>query len=371
MKKYVLPKIKLDVDLDRPFYEPGRAFAAPSKPPISSANRWPTPACKSRFRAPTSRPTPLANVEARTDAKGAAAFTFSLPASLVGREQDSGDAAISVAVTVEDTAGQTQAKTLRRIVTGQPIRIEVIPESGTLVRGMSNTVYLFTSYPDGRPARTRISISGVDQELVTGDLGVASLEVTPAEDRVAWTIRARDDQGLSGRKEVTLQCGQAAEDFLVRTDKAVYDGGETIRILALGGGSQPVFIDAIKDGQTIVTDQLEMTQGRGQYEFDLPPELSGTIELCAYRYGVSGLPVRKSRVLYVRPAADLQVRTELDRPEYRPGDKAQLRFTLTDAQGRPAPGALEPGGGRRGGFLGAQPIAGTAGDVFFGWRTSC
>ena len=340
VKKYVLPKFKLDVELDLPFYEPGARVHGSVQAGYFFGKPVADACVQVALQGTDVSPTPLAATEVRTDPQGAATFSVTVPAALVGREQDSGDAAISVAVTVEDAAGQTQTKTVRRIVTTEPIRIEVIPEAGTLVRGVGNTVYLFTSYPDGRPARTRIAVSGFEHELTTGELGVASLDFKPKDDRTTWTIRASDEGGLSGRKEVTLECGRAAEDFLVRTDKAVYDGGQTIRILALGGGSQPVFLDLLKDGQTLVTDQLEMARGRGQYEFDLPPELSGTIELCVYRYGAAGLPVRKNRVLFIRPAADLQVRTELDRPEYRPGDQARLQFTLTDAQGRPAPGAL-------------------------------
>src|SRR5439155_23171809 len=53
-----------------------------------------------------------------------------------------------------------------------------------------------------------------------------------------------------------------------------------------------------------------------------------------------GLPVRKSRVLFIRPAGHVAIRTELDKAEYRPGASAKLQFTLTDGHGKPAPGAL-------------------------------
>jgi type II secretory pathway pseudopilin PulG len=340
VKKYVLPKIKLDVELDRPFYAPGARVHGR----IRAAYFFGKPVADANVRVVVQGASPaaaqLVSVEARTSADGTGTFEFTIPQSLVGSEQEAGDATIRIAVTIQDTAGQKQTKSLRRTVTTNPIRIEVIPESGRLVPGLPNTVYLFTSYPDGRPARTRISVSGIDRELATGDLGITSLEVSPSNERVSWTIVACDEQGLSGRKDVALDCGQAADDFLVRTDKAVYAGGETMHLVALGGGNEPVFLDLIKDGQTIMTDQMSLANGRGQCDWDLPPELCGTLELCTYRYGAAGLPVRKSHVLFVKPGGGLQVRTDLDRPEYRPGDKAVLRFTLTDAQGRPAPGAL-------------------------------
>ena len=225
-------------------------------------------------------------------------------------------------------------------MTAQPIHIEVMPESATLVKGVANFVYLYTSYPDGRPAQTRIAISGIHEEISSDRLGVARVELTPDTDRVAWTVRATDDEGKTANREVVLTCGRSFDDFLLRTDAAVYDGGATLHVLVLGYGNGPVFLDLIKDGQTMLTDLVPMAGGRGQYDFDLPPDLFGTIELSAYHYGGSGLPVRKTQVIYVRQARAVKIETTLDRQEYRPGKPAKIHFSLTDGQHRPMPGAL-------------------------------
>ncbi len=340
VKKYVLPKFKIAIKLDEPYYEPGQMvrgtvqtdyfFGKPVEHgeievDVQTADVW-----KVQFE----------QITARTDAEGTADFQFRVPDSLFGREQLEGDAEIAVKVTVRDGAGQKESKTVRRIVTAQPIRVEVIPEGGSLVRDVPNTVYLFTSYPDGQPAKTRIAVTGIERELVTNDYGVVSIELTPEGDEVAWIVRATDDEGRIGRREVTLRCGPPTGDFLVRTDKAVYDGGETMHVLALGAGVEPVFIDLIKDGQTMLTDVIEMKSGPGEYQFDLPPGLFGTVELYAYRYNESGLPVGKRRAIYVRQARSVEIETALDKKEYRPGEQAKLTFKLTGKGGKPAPGAL-------------------------------
>src|SRR5262249_53381526 len=186
-----------------------------------------------------------------------------------------------------------------------PIKIEVIPEAGKLVYCTENRVYVFVSYADGRPiSKARVSVSGIEKEFVTSDLGVVS--ITGATSRM--TITARDAQGHSGSRSVELPLAETGEDFLVRTDRAVYNGGDTMHISAWGFGVEPVFIDLIKDGQTLLTTTIERPPGKpgsaeaGELKLDLPPELSGTVLLCAYRYGKEGLPVRKTRVLYIRPA---------------------------------------------------------------------
>ena len=88
-----------------------------------------------------------------------ASFEIVLPESLARREQDSGDARFTLNVTLSDTAGQKQTKSVARAVTADPIHVEVIPEAGTLVAGVANRIYLFASYPDGRPAQVRLAIS--------------------------------------------------------------------------------------------------------------------------------------------------------------------------------------------------------------------
>ncbi len=339
VKKYSLPKYKIDLEFDRPYYEPGERVRGT----VTATYFFSQPVSGAEVDVQLESTAPVATIgqlSTRTDAVGKASFDFTLPQSLAGRTQDSGAARISLTVKLRDAAGQEQTKTETRLVTDQSIQIEVVPEAGRLVKGLVNTVYLFTNFPDGRPARTRIAISGVERELTTSEQGLAVLEFTPTAERTQWTIRASDEQGKIGRREVMLDRGAAGNDFLVRTDRAVYQGGETIQIATLGPGQEPVYIDLIKDGQTIATDAIRMANGRGQYQFDLPPELFGTVELCAYRFSAEGLPVRKTRVIYVHQARGVNLRAQLDRDQYRPGDRAKVSFTLTDDRGQPAPGAL-------------------------------
>ena len=340
VKKYVLPKFRVDVSLDQPYYQPGQKAHGTVDARYFFGKPVENAAVEIVVEARDVAAETVCRLERRTNAAGAAEFEFSLPDELVGREQLSGSAEIAVHATAVDSAGQKASKSVSRVVTAQPIRIEVMPESASLVRGVANFVYLYTSYPDGRPAETRIAVSGIHDELASDRLGIARVELTPDSDQVDWTVRATDANGKTASREVILTCGRSADDFLVRTDAAVYDGGATLRVVVLGGGDEPVFLDLIKDGQTMLTDMVPMAGGRGQYAFDFPSEVFGTIELSAYRYGAAGLPVRKTQVIYVRQAGAVKIETALDRREYRPGKSAKLHFALTDGQHRPVPGAL-------------------------------
>ncbi|MCC7408740.1 MAG: hypothetical protein IT442_11760 [Phycisphaeraceae bacterium] len=344
VKKYVLPKFKVDVELDKPFCQPGDLLRGQvgaryyfGKPLAGAAID--VQMQSTDFQEPVVQ---LPRIYADPDGK--AKFELRIPTWLAGREQDSGNARVLITVTVTDTAGQQQSRTLDRAVVSEPMQIEVIPEDGELVQGIPNTLYLLVTYPDGTPAQADLDVTGIEQSVRTSDAGVTQVEFTPLSQTLALTIRATDKQGLTGLRRVTLTCGKGTADFITRVDRAVYDGGQSIRVTVLSGSAasrQPVYMDLIKDGQTMLTTSAEFKDGRAEQVIDLPPDLSGTLQLITYRYDAdTGLPVRKSRVIYVRPARQIDVQTTLDRPEYRPGDQAQLSLQLRDAQGEPVPGAI-------------------------------
>jgi hypothetical protein len=341
VQRYVLPRLKVEIDTDQPFYAPGAVLRGNVRARYVHGEPVRRGTATVVLTADVIGPKPLGSWDLTLDEDGKAALECPLPDVLAGRPQEAGDARVAVAVTVRDPAGQTQSRTITRVVTANPIRIEVIPEAGTLVAGRPNTIHVLTTLPDGRPAQARVRIAGFDHELPTNELGVADFAFTPRGDGgEEWTVEATDAAGHTGRRTVKLECGQPGSEYLVRTDKAVYRGGEPLRVVALGGGREPVFLDLIKDGQTVLSESIAMDGGRGALEMTLPAELSGPIELCAYRYGPDGLPVHKSRIIYVQPASALKIQTTFDRAEYRPGDRAHLAIALCDAQGKPAPGAV-------------------------------
>jgi hypothetical protein len=340
VKKYVLPKFKIGVELSQPFFEPGAKVSGKVQAayffgkPVAGAN------VDIEVVTTDVAPRVIKTLNFQTDASGNGSFVFLLPDRLVGREQQSGDARVTLQVLVTDSSGQKEAKATTCTVTNRPLRIEVIPEAGQLVRNVPNRIYVYTSYADGRPAKARVAVSGLEKELATNDLGVTSFELPAEQTGTQWTFRATDGQGRVARETVSLAYGAGNSDFLVRTDKAVYNGGDTAHIVALGSGKEPVFVDIIKDGQTVLTETMELTNGRGTCQVDLPADLFGTVELCAYRLGAASLAVRKTRVVYIRPAGQLNIKTTLDHDEYRPGGKARLNIALSDDKGQSIPGAV-------------------------------
>ncbi len=352
VRNYVLPKIKLSVQLNKSFYQPGDLLRGTIEvdytfgKPVAGGNVQIRATVvelndqADRAKLPLSRNT-AELMEAKTDTQGQAEFEFRVPEIADRDWQDRQTMTLSFDITAQDSAGQRNEWTERTIITRSPIHIDLIPEQKTLATGIANKIYVYTTYADGRPAKTRVAISGLDQELSTSDLGIASFSLSPSDQTaIEKTIRAVDESGLIGRAEVTLRCDRPANSFLVRTGKAVYDGGDTIDFTIIGNGQEPVYIDLLKDGQTMLTRTVITSNGKGRCSLDLPPELFGTLEVVAYRFDGPAIPIRKSMLIYVRQANNLQIEIAADQPTYRPGDRAKLSFRLTDETGNRAPGAL-------------------------------
>ncbi len=117
-----------------------------------------------------------------------------------------------------------------------------------------------------------------------------------------------------------------------------------MRLTADGAGGEPVFVDLFKGNQMLLSETLAMNAGHGTSVFDLPPDLFGTVRLCAYRLGAERMMMSKTRVVYIHPAKQLKIAPKLDKEEYRPGQRAHLDLTVTDAKGQPCPGALSLAG---------------------------
>jgi hypothetical protein len=340
VKKYVLPKFKIDVQLAETFYQPGQRVEGKIQAnyfygkPVNDAS------VEIHVQDLNGLAALVPDIKATTDATGQTKFDFALPANLAAREQD-GVVRFGVKATVTDSAGQKETRGTISVASSEVLRVEAIPEAGALVRGVTNRVYVFVGYPDGRPAaKARVVVSDRDEELGTNDFGITWFDCKPDGRDVSWTIKATDAKDHVGRRTVKFRPGSVRQDFILRTDKAVYDGGDLVTVAAVAEGVEPIFVDLIKDGQTMLTEAVPVKNGRGAAGFALPAELSGTLELCAYRFSTAGVPLRKTRTLYVRQASQLKIDAKLDRTEYRPGAPARMSFTLKDSNGKPVAGAL-------------------------------
>ena len=343
VKPYVLPKFKIAAETERSYYLPGEKVSGS----IRADYFFGKPVAKSDVTikgivADVARAETI-NLTGKTDPEGVYSFSFVLPNYFAasGLNKDRADFGLEISVT--DQANHTEQTSLSLPIASGAIMIDAVPESGRLVAGVENIVYILTSLPDGSPAETTLTISGAGapQQTRTGKYGLAEARITPQRGVTTLAITARDAQGRSATRSVQLQSDAASNQILLRPDSATYRVGETMKLDVLTGGSVgTVYLDIIKERQTISTRAEDIVNGRAAIRVDVTADMIGTLQLHAYQVERDGTITRDTRVVVVEQPSELNIAILPDRDVYRPGDSSKITFNVTNAQGTGVPSAL-------------------------------
>jgi hypothetical protein len=375
VKKYVLPKFKVEVKADKKFYMPKEKIQLD----IQSDYFFGKPVAGAKLKVLAStfdvQFTQFKELNGTTDAQGHAKFEIQLPDSFVGQPLQKGDALVKLEVKLTDTADHSEMITKTYPVSDKAIRVSLIPEAGRLVPGMENRIFAAAIYPDGSPARCDVQLwTGVQPQgepvakLQTNDAGLAEFKLTPKAEQFRqgqWearniemlggqlvqvggqqmlldlTAQARDVKGNTARATMAVNADPQGDNVLLRLDKAIYKGGDTVQIdVRSSAGLPTAYIDIVRSGQTLLTKWLDVKDGKAADKLDLPANVFGTLEVHAYQMLGSGEIVRDGRVVYVHPREDLKIDVKASQDVFLPGAKGEIRFQVTDAAGKPTPAAL-------------------------------
>ena len=345
--RYTLPKFKVEVGLEgkaggeATYYAPGDMVSGKLTArymfgkPVSSAEVAVT---LSTFDV---EPVELARITGTTDAEGRYSFTAKLPDFLAGRFTEHGSATVAIEAEVKDTAAHTESRSRSLLVSTKPILIMAVPESGQLIPGMENRVFILTSYPDGTPAETTVSGNITPASIGTDASGVGMVTVLAGRLPMSLNLRATDARGRTAHERVVLETRGQSQSLRLRSDRSVYKVGDTLRLETLSTRPRgAVYLDVVKDGQTLITRAIESSHGRGAIDLDLTPDMFGALEVRAYQITSEAEPISDRRLIYVDPADDLEVEVSAARDTYRPGEEARIDFRVSDAAGRPVAAAL-------------------------------
>jgi hypothetical protein len=339
VKWYVLPKFKVEIETDRPFYLPGETIQGHVQAGYFFGK--PVAGGQVTIQGTTSdvERRQVAEVRGETDEAGGFDFAIETPPYLTSGAPEAGTAAYSLEVQVVDRAGHAEATTHDLPIAEEAILLDVVPESGQLRPGVENIVYILASYPDGSPAPATLEVTTPEarQEVQADRLGIA--EVRSAAPGVI-EVSARDAAGRTGRTSFNPEAESSEIGVLLRPDRPAYLAGDTMHLEAFTcGGPRTVYLDGIRERQTLFMHAADAESGVAAFDVDVSPDLAGTLELHAYVVLSDGSIVRDSRIVVINPANEIEVSMEADRESYRPGEAARLAFQLS-RQGQPVPGAL-------------------------------
>jgi uncharacterized protein YfaS (alpha-2-macroglobulin family) len=369
--RYVLPKFKLAVKFtggkngeEKTFFTPGEKVGGSISAQYLFGQPVKKGSAKLRFTLGGSG-AELGTSDVTLGPDGKGNFTFQLPTSSAQRQLEQGAASVTVQLSVTDSAKHTEMKTEKLLISQYPFLINVLPEGGTLVPHLINRVYLITSDPGGMPLGSSLQyrLREADDKgreipytkIASDEAGVAVIEVDGDSATTVW-IKAEDKKGNHAETAVNLQRrgDSGGATLQLRTDKTLYQAGATLQIsLAAGVPKDPethlatlpfptlAYLDFIRQGHSVRTQVVPLTEGAGATRLVLTPELAGTLEVRGFIFAARGAMVSDRRLLFVDPAGTLKIDATSDRDSYRPGNDATVHLKVSGLDGRPKVALLD------------------------------
>jgi len=349
VERYVLPKFKVAIDFGandkraKRGYRPGDHVTGTVR-----ANYFfgkPVDAAEIVVKASGSDVAQFEAVSAqgKTDREGTYRFDLRLPDYFAGRLSH-GAAAVLIEATVKDAAGHSETRGEPITVSESPLIVTAIPEGGALIPNLENQVFVIAAYPDGTPAVASIKVhaeGNADQSAACDEGGVAVIQLRAGAGQESLDIEARDKEGNHAATQARLRSRDGADQILLRTEHAVYRAGDRIALQVLSTKPRgTVYVDVVKQGQTVLTRDLDIVNGRAELALTATPDLAGTVDIHAYLFGQDARPVGDHRLVFVQPADELKIEATADRAAYKPGDEARILFHVTNGQGGGVAAAL-------------------------------
>jgi hypothetical protein len=286
----------------------------------------------------------VGSAQGKTDHDGTYHFDLTLPTYFIGRPLNQGAARVLIEATVKDSADHSETRGEPITVSESPLIITAVPEGGILVPNLENQIFILTSYPDGTPASASLKVNmegQVGQTATTDEGGVAVIHITPAAGTQTLEIEGQDQEGNHASTTVQLQSREGDDQILLRTERAVYKTGDRVELKVFSTKKRATaYLDVVKDGQTVLTRDIDIENGQAELSLAATPELAGTVDFNAYLFSRNARPVADHRLVFVQPADELKIDAVTDAPVYKPGGEARVRFRVTNSRGEGVSAAL-------------------------------
>ena len=287
----------------------------------------------------------VGSAQGKTDHDGAYHFDLTLPTYFAGRPLSQGAARVLIEATVKDSADHSETRGEPITVSESPLLITAVPEGGTLVPNLENQVFILTSYPDGTPAAASLKVHAegqVEQSATTDEGGVAVIRIRYPSGALTLEIEGKDQEGNHASTTVQLQSREGDDQILLRTERAVYKAGDRIDLRVFSTKRRgTAYIDVVKEGQTVLTRDLDIENGQAELSLTATPRVGGNGGL----QRVSFRPQRAaSRAIIAWSSCSLQMNsrsTPWQMPRFTsPAVDARIRFRVTNSRGEGVSAAL-------------------------------
>jgi hypothetical protein len=267
------------------------------------------------------------------------AFRFELPGS--GRKPDAGARAAATLRARVDVEGGLRAEARQEVTPlgAGRIKLEAFPESGALVAGVTQTVFVVADHLRREGIEVRLDPGGPVAR--TSERGLARVVVHPPATARKVTLVAWASDGSEGRIELP-----AVDDALVvQPDREVYGGGETARVRVLGAAAgDRVALRVTRGEEPVAMGACLVAAAETGCEsaIALPAGAAGLLWVHALSLpgGKRAVKAGQRLVLADRGSRDLDLRLTPDQAVHAPRDHGSIDVAVTGAGGVPVKAQL-------------------------------
>ncbi len=284
------------------------------------------------------------------------------------------------------STNRTEQRRFRIRLSQQPIQLYVIGGGAWSPSTESATMYVTSSYADGRPASVNGTLYFAEPNdqgefekapwqagrlkalgFHTNRFGVGKITLPRIRDRflvkpryqyryyshspedesyrnALLLLEAVDNKGLRGRASESWAVSATAAYLRVSTPQVLYHPGEALPVSIESNSSvHDVVVNASTPAGLVSSKVVQLVHGRADLTFDYDSRLRGELEISAFSLtgvddGHQALS-NTTHVIYPAPQ-DLKVSLKMARTTYRPGETASADFKVRSPRGAPVESAL-------------------------------
>ena len=362
ISRYELPNFKVNVDLDRKFYLPGqnatvtvRADYLFGQPVLrgkvrvvrESEREW-------NYREQKWELTEADEQKGETNADGAFVANLNLRSDhkeLADSDYRRFEDITYAAYFTDPTTNRTEQRRFDLRVTKEPIHVYVIETyDWSYNRELPLQFYVSTFFADGSPARSKVKVTFTDDvdnpditkriaTVTTNRYGLARINTRLPKDfedtnEVDVILSASDSSGRkgSGTEELHLDDDPGVR---VETDKTIYRPGEPINaVITATGTEETIVVDLAGETGLIRSERVQLRHGRASITFPFRSEFKNTLGVVAYPESAKSRSLVGMRTVLYPYNSELNVDVRSSKDTYRPGEDAQLNFSVRSAENR-------------------------------------
>ncbi|HEU4713781.1 MAG TPA: alpha-2-macroglobulin family protein [Pyrinomonadaceae bacterium] len=369
ISRYELPNFKVNVETDRKFYLPGedatvtvRADYLFGQPVLrgrvrvvrESDRSWNYREQKWELREES---------EQKGETKPDGSFVAKLDLSsfhedLAGSDYNRFDDISFAAYFTDPTTNRTEQRRFDVRVTKEQIHVYVIDTyQWSFSRKLPLKFHISTFYADGTPARCKVNVTLTDDAddddeikkrvatVTTNRYGLAQISTRlPKEfeddNDVDVVLSASDSSGRKGSntEEINLDSDSHVR---IETPKTIYRRGEPITAEVIGTEpEQTVVVDLALETGLVRTERVRLRGGRALIAFPYRSEFKNKVTVVAYPESAESRSAVAIHTVIYPYNSELEVRLQSSRDTYRPGEDAQLNFSVSSARDRSEESAL-------------------------------